>query len=200
VDFDRELQGDGPAQAVRICQLNEGALRAIGVSPILGRLLLPDEDRPGGDVHKALISHGLWQARFGADPNVVGRTMSTAFTTYTIVGVMPPGFGFPDRTDFWTPMGSWYSMEQGERRNKRHNHRFCRTVARVRPGVSLAPAEADLNAVAARLEQRYPKENEGVRVRPRPLHDAEAEDVRLNSSLVTSNRSIRNAAWASASR
>ena len=184
VDFDRELQGDGPAQAVKICQLNEGALRAIGVSPVLGRLFLPDEDRPGGDVHKALISHGLWQARFGADPNVVGRTMSTAFTTYTIVGVMPPGFGFPDRTDFWTPMESWYAMQQGDRRNKPRHHRFYRTVARVRAGVSLAQAEADLNAVAARLEQRYPKENAGVRVRMRPLRDAETGDLRPYLAMV----------------
>ncbi len=184
VDFDREIQGDGTAQAARICQINEGALRAVGVTPVLGRLFLPDEDRPGGDVHKALISHGLWQSRFGGDPHVLGKTISTAFTTYTIVGVMPAGFGFPDRTDFWTPMESWFALQQGERRNKTRTHRFYRAVARVRPGVPLARAEADLNTVAAGLEQRYPKENAGVRARLRSLREAETGELRPFIAMV----------------
>lgn len=184
VEFDREVQGDGPARPVRICQINEGALRAVGVMPALGRLFLADEDRPGGDVHKALISHGLWQSRFGGDAQVLGRTISTAFTTYTIVGVMPSGFGFPERTDFWTPMESWYAMQVGERRNKPRNHRFYRVVARLRPGVPLARAESELNTVAATLEQRHPNENAGVRARLRPLRDAETGELRPYLAMV----------------
>jgi putative ABC transport system permease protein len=69
--FDSDIRGDGPAEAIRMSHLNPGALSILGVNPIIGRLFLPEEDRQGGDVHKALIGYDLWQRRFGEDPNVV---------------------------------------------------------------------------------------------------------------------------------
>lgn len=101
--FDSEVRSDGPAQPVRLCQLDA---RALGVRPLLGRLSEPDEDRTGGDVHKAVISYGLWQGRFGGAPDILGRRLEMPLVTFTIVGVMPPGFAFPTRTDVWSPMES----------------------------------------------------------------------------------------------
>ncbi len=183
-DFDTYLKGDGATQPIRMCQLNEGALRALGVSPLLGRLFLPEEDRPGGDVHKVLIGYGLWQSRFAGDPNILGRPLSTPLTTFTIIGVMPPGFGFPGRADAWSPMESWYAIQVGERRNKMRHHRDYRALARLRPGVSIEQASADLNGVAAGLEQQHPGENAGIRVRLRPLRETETGALRPYLTLV----------------
>jgi predicted permease len=178
VEFDSEVRGDGPAQAVSLAQLNAGALRAPGVQPILGRLFLPEEDRPGGDAHKAVIGHALWRSRFGGDPGVIGRTLRTSLATFTIVGVMPAGFGFPGRADVWTPMESWYAIQVGEGRDKQRNQRWYRVIGRIRPGFSLPDAEAELNGVAAALEARFPADNAGVRVRLRSLREAETGEIR----------------------
>jgi predicted permease len=168
--------GNGSQVAV-IAQLNPAAMNILGVAPISGRLFAPDEDRPGGDVHKALISHALWESRFGSDPAIVGRSFPTDRVTYTIVGVMPPGFAFPQRTAFWTPMESWYAIA-GNERAKRRDSRFYATIARIKPGVTVAQAESDLNRVAEALEREYPKENEGIRVKLTPLREFETGELR----------------------
>jgi putative ABC transport system permease protein len=183
-EFDADVRGDGPAQPVRMCQLNEGALRALGVKPILGRLFDAEEDRAGGDVHKAVISHGLWQSRFGGSRDVLGQRLETPLTTLTIVGVMPPGFAFPSRADVWTPMESWYAIQVGERRNKLRNHRFYRVVARLRPGFGPAEATADLEATAAALRRQYPDTNSGISLRLRTLREAETGDLRPSLAMV----------------
>jgi putative ABC transport system permease protein len=173
--FDSDLRGDGLAEPIRLTQLNPGALSILGVQPIVGRLFLSEEDLQGSDVHKALIGYDLWQRRFGADPNIVGKSLRTGIVTLTIVGVMPPGFRFPENTDVWTPMESWYALTN---RSKNRDIRPYPVIARLRPGVTLDQAQADLNGVAAALEQQYPKENESVRVKFSTLRDAEVGNIR----------------------
>jgi putative ABC transport system permease protein len=173
--FYTEIRGDGPLEAISMSQLNPGVLSILSVSPIIGRLFLPEEDRPGGDVHRALIGYDLWQRRFGADPNVVGKSLQTGIVTLTIVGVMPPGFRFPENTDVWTPMESWYAVTG---RSKNRDIRPYPVIARLRPGVTLEQAQADLNTIAAALERQYPKENESVRVKLSTLRDAEVGNIR----------------------
>jgi putative ABC transport system permease protein len=175
IAFDSDVRGDGPAEAIRMSQLNPGALSILGVNPILGRLFLPEEDQQGGDVHKALISYDLWQRRFGADPNVIGKSLQTGIVTLTILGVMPPSFRFPENTDVWTPMESWFAVTN---RSKNREIRPYPVIARLRPGVTLEQAQADLNNVAEALERQYPKENESVRVRLSTLRDAEVGNLR----------------------
>jgi len=176
---DADVRGDGPSEPVRLTQLNDGALNSLGVSPIIGRLFLLGEDRKGGDVFKAVISHRLWRQRFGGAPDIAGRSLQTTLNTYTIVGVMPPGFQFPENTDVWTPMESWYAMSSyGAYQNRTRASRWYQTIARIKPGVTLAQAEADLNNLAVALERQFPKENEGVRVRLTPLRDAEVGNIR----------------------
>jgi putative ABC transport system permease protein len=176
-DFDSDLRGDGPAIPMRVTQLNAGALTAVAVQPMLGRLFTADEDKVGGDVFKALISHGLWQSRFGGDPGVLGKVIEMSIGRFTIIGVMPAGFGFPDRSSVWTPMEAWYARQVGERRLKPRHHRFYRVIARTAPGRSLAEAEGDLNVVAEALERQYPKENAGVRIRLRSIREGATGEV-----------------------
>jgi predicted permease len=176
--FDADVRGDGPSEPVRMTQLNAGAMGVLGVNPMIGRLFLPEEDRKGGDVHKALISHRLWQQRFSGAPDIVGQSLQTTLTTFTIVGVMPPGFRFPENTDVWTPMESWYALSQGAEERRKRDSRWYQTIARLKSGVTIEQAQADLNNVAAALEEQYPKENEGVRVRLTPLRDAEVGNIR----------------------
>jgi len=176
--FDADVRGDGPSEPVRMTQLNDGALAGLGVNPVIGRLFLPEEDRRGGDVHKALISHRLWQQRFGGATDIVGQKLQTTINTFTIIGVMPPGFRFPENTDVWTPMESWYALSEGAEEYRKRDSRWYQTIARMKPGVTIEQAQADLNNLAAALEKQYPKENEGVRVRLTPLRDAEVGNIR----------------------
>jgi len=173
--FDSDIRGDGPSEAVRMSQLNPQALSILGVTPIIGRMLRPEEDIKGGDVNKALISYRLWQQRFSGDPNIVGRTVQTSINTFSIVGVMPPGFAFPEQTDLWTPMESFYAQTG---RQKFRTGRTYPVIARLKPGVTLAQAESDLNNIAAALESQYPKDNEAIRVRLSTLRDAEVGNIR----------------------
>lgn len=176
--FDSQLEGDGATQAVTICQLNQEALRSLKVAPILGRIFSPEEDRPGGPVHKAVISNALWQSRYGGDRNIIGRTLRTPMTSLEIVGVMPAGFAFPDRADLWAPMESWYSLEVDLYRKKQRDQRWYATVARLKSGVSLAQAQSDMERVSAQLEQEFPKTNAGVRVKLQPFRDAATGEIR----------------------
>jgi putative ABC transport system permease protein len=180
--FANRIIDDGGGEVAVIGQLHPAALSILGVRPWLGRLFAPDDDRPGGDVHKAILSYDLWQARFHSDPAVVGRPLRTDRVTYTIVGVMPPRFAFPTQTAFWTPMESWYALATD--RPKRRDARFYATIARLKPGVTLAQAQSDLNRVAEALEREYPQDNEGVRIKLTPLRDFETGDVRPYLHLV----------------
>jgi putative ABC transport system permease protein len=175
--FDTQILSDGRPDVVTITQAHPAAINILGVKPIVGRLLTPEEDRPGADVHKAIISEDLWRTRFASDPNVVGQPLRTQLMTFTIVGVMPAGFGFPQRTAFWTPMESFYATLPPERKVKPRNARFYATIARLKPGVTLEQAEADLNTVAAALEREY-KENDGIRVKLTPLREFEVGSLR----------------------
>jgi putative ABC transport system permease protein len=177
--FDSDIRGGGPAIPVRMAQLNPPALDALGVQPLVGRLFRAEEDLPGGDVHKAIISHGLWQRRFGGARDIVGRPIRTPQTTLTIVGVMPEGFGFPDHVDLWTPMESYYALATGgPQQGKPRTARNYGVIARLADGATLDQAQAEMERISADLERDYPKENEGVRARLMTLRDAESGDVR----------------------
>ena len=176
--FEIPLVGNGPNEVATVTQLNPAALAILGVAPHLGRLLVPEEDQPGGDVHKALIGYGLWRDRFGGDPAIVGKPLRTARVTYTIVGVMPAGFAFPQQSSIWTPMESYYAWLPPALAGKPRDTRPYATVARLEHGVTLTQAEAELNRIAERLERAYPKENAGVRVKLTPLREFETGQLR----------------------
>lgn len=178
--YDNRLLGDGPPAVVRVAHVTAGVLPLLGVEPMLGRVFAPDEDRFGGDVNKAVISETVWQTLLGSDPGIIGKPLRTDRFTYTIVGVMPAGFGFPDRAAVWVPMESYYTNlpEGDDRRQKWRGARWYDTIARLAPGATFEQVEADLQSVAATLAREYPQENDGVSVALTPLRTFEMGDIR----------------------
>jgi putative ABC transport system permease protein len=150
--------------------------RVLAVTPAIGRTWTPEELVPGNDHPAVIISHGYWQSRFGGDPAVVGRTLRLGNNPWHIVGVMPPGFQFPNRTDIWSP-------QTGRGPASRTSHSFL-AVGRLKPGVSLEQAQAELSAVATRLEQQYPDSNRGRGVAIRGLQEQLVGDVRMTLYLL----------------
>lgn len=134
---------------------------ALGVSPVLGRTFTADEDTPSGQRRVAVISHAMWQNRFGGDPQVLERTMILDGIEHRIVGVMPRGFAFPDRTDVWTPLAPITNPDRGDRR--------LVAVGRLAGGVTPDQAAVELRAIAARLAAEYPAANADWSAQVRPV-------------------------------
>jgi putative ABC transport system permease protein len=139
----------------------------------LGRTFRPEED----DQQLAVISHDLWQQRFGGDPAVLGKTLSLSGRPHTIVGVMPAEFQFPS-SDFqvWVTMGSAMAQAPGQAENR--SLRIFRAVARLGPGVTQAQAQAEADRISRQLEQQYPDTNAGVRITLASLYERLVGDVR----------------------
>jgi putative ABC transport system permease protein len=136
------------------------------VKPLLGRTFLPEEDRREGN-RVAVLGYGLWQRHFNGNSNVIGQTVTLdtyARRDYTIVGVMPPGFGLPGRGELWLPLG-WMGVTLTERRSA-HWHNV---IARLKPGVTLAQAQSELSGIQARIAKAHPGETIGSEVSVVPL-------------------------------
>ena len=176
--FDSQIEGDGATEPVVIAQLNQEALRAVGVQPFLGRLFEPVEDRKGGPVNKALLSHGLWQSRYGAERDILGRLIRLPSGEYEVIGVMPRGYGYPDRATVWLTMESWYALGLDSYQTKQRDQRWYATVARLVPGVSLDQARDEMATIARQLAAEFPTTNQDVGIRLVSLRDAEIGEVR----------------------
>ncbi len=156
------LTGGDAAEHLLGLQVTQNLLPMLGVQPMLGRLFLPGEDRKGSE-HEAVLSYRLWQRRFNRDPNVLGKPITLDSQGYIVVGVMPPDFKF---APFWATRAElWVPMAFGDRIHDR-NGSSLRIFARLKPGVALAQARADIATVAGRLERAYPGTNRGVAVTP----------------------------------
>ncbi len=155
--------------------VTQNLFSVLGVEPVLGRVFLPEEDRPGAP-HVVLIGHGLWQRRFGGDPNLVGRAITLNNEKYTVVGVMPPGFSYPFRDpELWTP-----AAFTPERLANRGAH-YLTVVARLQPGVTVAKANAELRVLCNRLARAYPDTNAGIsRFFAEPLQSTYTRDARTS--------------------
>jgi len=141
------------------------------VSPIVGRIFTDEETLPGR-FRVAVLSHSMWQSRFGSDPNVSGRTIELNGAAYTIIGVMPAGFSYPDRAELWRPL----AIDPAKLDPGPH---FLNVVGRLKPGITLAQAQADMSTVAARLSQQYKEKNAGHGVKLEPLTNVVVGDVGL---------------------
>ncbi len=146
----------------------------LGVKPAMGRSFLAEEDRPGAN-RVCLVSHGLWQRRFGSDEHFVGKTLTLNNQTYTVVGVLPASYRYGTPTDVFVPIGLEGASEM---MNERGNHPGIYAVARLKPGVSFEQAEADMKGIAARLGEQYPKSNGGNSVTLVPLREYFVGDIR----------------------
>jgi len=133
----------------------------LGRAPVLGRGLNADEDGPGGRP-VAILGYGLWQRQFGGEPGALGKILKLDGVAHTVVGVMPEGFAFPEYAEVWTPLGLTPAEQD------RQVHRLD-TLARLRPGVSVDQARADLRAIAADLEREHPDTHRGRGAKVAPL-------------------------------
>ena len=157
------LSGQGEAERLQGVRMSANAMQMLGVEPAAGRTLTPDDDNPN-NTRVVMLSYGLWQRRFGGTPDVLGKSLTLNGDSYTIVGVLPPRFVIPNaEIEIMVPL----RMDQDARRNERGSN-FLRLVARLKPGVTQAQAEADLGAVSDRLRDLYPDDN-GNLTRPRVL-------------------------------
>jgi predicted permease len=171
------LTGRGEPRVVNTGVVTPELFSMLGEKPLLGRTFLPEEGKPGSAA-VALLSEGLWRETFGADPNIIGSAITLDKRPHTVVGIMRAGFRFPaivEDEQVWIPLaqdplfGSW--ME------KRSGH-WLRVTGRLKPGVTMAQAQAEMEAFSARLAKEFPAENQGWVIRMVPLRDMIVENVR----------------------
>jgi putative ABC transport system permease protein len=176
------LTGEGEPEMLGVVRVTGEFFQVLGTSAAVGRTLQPGDDEPG-KASTVVLSHGLWRRRFGADPNVVGKKVLLAGEPMTVVGVMPAefafprgaempsGYGFTKEPDAWLPI----SLTQ-EERVFRGNHSHL-AIGRLKPGVSLEAARAEMTTISQRLQQAHP-EDQGWGSRPDPLAEQMVGDVR----------------------
>jgi putative ABC transport system permease protein len=143
----------------------------LGVEPLLGRTWAAGEDQPGKD-DVVILSYGLWNSRFAADSHAVGQSIELNARKYTIVGVMPASFRFPWKSQLWIPQ-----LMDSKTLDHRGSH-WANAIGRMKPGVSVQAARADLKSIAARLEKQYPDSNDKVGAAVTSLHDDLVGDSR----------------------
>ena len=136
------ITGDGRPERIPGARVSANLPSLLGVSPVVGRGFLDEDDRAGSD-RVVLLGYGLWQRRFASDPHVVGRILTLNNVGFTVIGVMPPDFRFPQEAEIWKPMG--FTADDV---NKGH---FIRAVGRLKPGVSRDQAQAEMELLMPRL-------------------------------------------------
>ncbi len=168
------LTGVGDAERIVTGQVSADMFAALRANPAMGRLFTNDEDKPGG-TPVVLLSHPLWQRRFGGQANILNQQLMLNNKSYTVIGIMPEGFQFPTRVEMWVPVGqlsgeaSWQS---------RGNHPGLYGVARLKPGVTFAQAKAEMDTIGANLEKQYQDSNAGNGIGLHPLLEVFVGDVR----------------------
>jgi putative ABC transport system permease protein len=155
------IVGDEVGEPVQAAEITAAAFKLAGVSPVMGRALVDEDESPQSPT-VVVLGNGLWKKRFGADPAVIGRVVRLGMTHATVVGVMPEGFAYPVRQNLWTPLRvRELSLEPG--RGPR-----MRVVARLAAGVELPQAQAELAAFGSRVAEQFPKQYENLQPRVLP--------------------------------
>jgi putative ABC transport system permease protein len=167
------LEGDEP-ERVDGARVSAAFFPLLRIEPALGRSLQPDDDLAGAE-NVCLLGHGIWQCRFGGDPDLVGNMVNLDGTLFTVVGILPPGFGFPiavSEADVWTPtaLDSDFLAQRGAH--------LPSAFARLKSGRTLTQAQTEMDTIANRLEEQYPNTNAGRGVRLVPLHEEVVGDIR----------------------
>jgi len=168
------LTGADSPERVQGFQVTPNFLDIVNVKPILGRGFSAEEDQPGKDA-VALLTYSLWQRRFGADPNIVNKTIETNGVIRTVIGVMPPEFNYPKGAEIYAPLTITPELARN-----RSNHSYL-GIGRLKPGVSLPGARADLETIASQLEKQYPETNTGRGVVIYPILE---DTVRMYSTAL----------------
>jgi predicted permease len=172
------LSGNGDPVRTPGALVSTNFFSVLGVNPVIGRSFTPDEQLPG-HANVSVISYHLWRTRYGGDPQIIGRDLISGAgdraggDKHTIIGVMPPGFSFPDDAELWTPreVGDFFKTKARQYPNQQ-------VIGRLNPDVAWAQAQTELDTIAARLASEYPTIDGGVGVRIVPLRDQLSQRVR----------------------
>jgi putative ABC transport system permease protein len=147
-----------------------GFFSVLGVQPVLGRTFVPEDDKPG-TFTAAIISHGLWKRRFGSDPAIVGKQIQISSRPLTVVGVMPPGFEYPEQTQVWVTSAVNISEEP-------RDNRSWSAIARLNTGVDLKQAQNRVSAINAQLDKQFHETNKGWDATVWTLHERLVREVK----------------------
>jgi putative ABC transport system permease protein len=151
---DFNLTGTGEPEHLLGDEVTANFFDTLRVKPMLGRTFRPEEEQPGQE-QETILSYGLWQRRFAGDPNVLGKTIELNGRKCTVVGIMPKGFDYPKTAQLWTPL----ALSPKDKTDR--SDRSLLPLARLKPGVSIEQAQAEMDTVAERLGQSYPATNRG---------------------------------------
>jgi len=165
------LTGNGEPQIVRAARVEPTFFSLLGTRPLVGREIGASDDVSGGQ-HVAVLSYRLWNSQFGGDRQVVGKTIHLDGDAYTVIGVMPASFAKPDSALLWVPL-VWTAQEKAVR-----GEHSMAAVARLKPGVTVQQAQAQLDAIAARIAEQYPADSAGWGAAVVPLREETVGDVR----------------------
>src|SRR5438105_5009844 len=158
---DMTLTGAGPAERIVSGAVTADFFPLLGVQPAVGRNCTQEEDTPNGP-RAAILGHGLWQSRFGGDPAVLDRTITLDQQSYTVVGILPARFQYPERFQLWIPLALGETGAGGMRLlTDAGGVRFLKAIARLKPGVTLQQAQTELRTIAQRIQPRGPTATRG---------------------------------------
>lgn len=166
------LTSSGEPEEIQVQRVSADFFSVLGVPPRLGRSFAREEDVLGGTL-VVVLSDELWQSRFGGNPAIVGQSITASGRTFTVVGVMPPGFHFLN-----TQVKAWIPLALDPANDWRKQGRYLRSVARLKSGVTIQQAQAELDGIAKRLEQDYPDYNKGWGANLVPMHEQIVGDIR----------------------
>jgi putative ABC transport system permease protein len=165
--------GEAPVR-IETAAVSANVFEMLGMHPALGRSFTADEDQPAKN-HVAILSAGLWERRFGRDPNILGKKLSLDEGSFTIIGVAPPHFQLPGiQSELWIP----YTPEPRDFLSANRGMRFLNVLGHIRPGTSRERAQGELRIAAARLSEEYPNTNAGYSVDLTPLREQLVGDIR----------------------
>jgi len=185
--FPNQLTGRGSARAIRMTFASSGFFETLQVAPRIGRVFRVEEDVFGGPVRKVVLSHAMWQDLFQGSDTALGQTVQLRGEAYEVIGVMPSGFDYPNRSQVWVPLMARYSAIKDDWW-KRRDTRAHLVLGRLAPGKSIEQAQADLEGIARQLRQEHPDSNRGAGADVITMRQAEvgqvAPYVRLTAAAV----------------
>jgi putative ABC transport system permease protein len=149
------LTGSGEPERLSAAGITGNYFQALGAKPLLGRTFVLDNEKPGND-QVVMLSYALWQKSFGGDPAIVGKTIALDGKAREVIGVMPQHFNFPRAAGLWIPIN--FDIDPDMKLRKAH---FMRPIGKLKEGVTIAQAQADIDVIARRLEEQYPESNTG---------------------------------------
>jgi putative ABC transport system permease protein len=171
------LTGEGTPQKASGFLVTQNFFETLAEQPVLGRAFLPEEENPGKD-HEVILSHGLWERRYGSDHNLIGKTIQIDAQSYTVVGVMGEDFSFPFSAELWMPL----AMDANEKTIRKS--RFLFALGLLKPRIPLSQARAEMVALGERLAEQYPQTNKGWGMRVLPLRESASGDLTRQFTLL----------------